>query len=408
MKNRPVDTFVAALGRRWSARLRQTQRDLRMITRAVRGERARPLVDRRPGGRPVPAPPAVTPIARSLTPRPVTIVEVVRETADAVSLYLAPEDGSKLTHLPGQFLTFDVEVGGKVLRRAYSLANAALPDARPYVTVKRVVGGRVSNHLNDHAAPGHTLHVLGPSGDFVVRPEAGQQRKLVLIAGGSGITPVVSIAETVLATESSSQVVLIYGNRTWEDVIFGRRLEALARRYAPRFILDHVLEEADNDWTGGRGKLDAHVTAERLDAVGLTGEDVQYYVCGPPPMRKAVRQALSERGIADIHEERFQSPEDRAEHDAALSTQPVTLLSEGRVVRARAEAGQTLLEAGLTAGLDMPFSCAMGGCGACRVRLHEGEVRADEPNCLTERERAEGYVLACCTRPLTPVRVELP
>lgn len=407
MKSRPVDALVASFGGRWGSRLSQLQRDLRMIARAVRGERANPLVDRRPGGRSAPPPPP-EPRARAITPRPVTLVEVVRETADAVSLYLAPEDGSELTHLPGQFLSFDVEVDGQVLRRAYSLANPALPGARPHVTVKRVAGGRVSNHLNDHAAPGQTLRVLGPSGDFVVHPDPQRQRKLVLIAGGSGITPIISIAETVLATEPSSQVVLIYGNRSLDDVIFRQRLEDLARRYAPRFVVDHVLEEADDDWTGARGRLDAQVTAERLDAVGLSGDDVAYYVCGPTPMREAVRQALTERGAREIHEERFHSPEDRTERDVPRAPQPVTIVAGGKITQARAEAGQTLLDAGLAAGLPMPFSCAMGGCGACRVRLREGEVQSDEPNCLTEQERAEGFVLACCSRPLTPVRVELP
>ena len=375
-----------------------------MVTRALRGERTQPLVDRPPGQS---AQPAVRP-SGLLSPRPMRIVEVVRETADAVSIHLAPEDGSELCHLPGQFLSFDVEVRGETLRRAYSLANAALPGARRHITVKRVAGGRVSNHLVDHAAAGQVLRVFGPSGDFVVRPDPSRRRKLVLLAGGSGITPIVSIAETVLAVEPFSQLVLIYGNRRIDDVIFRERLDALVARYGSRFVVDHVLEEADEGWPGARGRLDAAVTSERLDALGFEGDDVDYYVCGPAPMREAVREALRARGVTTIHEERFHSPEDRTEGADDRDVQPVTIRAHGRIVEARAEPGQTLLEAGLAAGVEMPFSCAMGGCGACRVRLREGEVRADEPNCLSDEERAEGFVLACCSRPRTPVTLELP
>jgi len=164
-------------------------------------------------------------------------VKVVRETEDAVSIYVTEADGSPVKFRPGQFLSVDVMVDGERLRRAYSLSSACVDGVPTHITVKRIVGGRVSNQLNDTISEGDELAVLGPSGSFIVEPRAVNQRHLVMIAGGSGITPIISILETVLRVEPHSRVTLIYGNRGWNDVIFRDRLQRLRDEFGDRLTV---------------------------------------------------------------------------------------------------------------------------------------------------------------------------
>jgi ring-1,2-phenylacetyl-CoA epoxidase subunit PaaE len=384
----------------------QALRDAAMVWGGLVGQRPPPLVDRPP------RPPGTDlPTTRGISPRPVRIRRVVRETPDAVSLYLEELSGAPLEHTPGQFLTVLVEVGGETLRRAYSLASPALPGAEPHVTVKRIADGRVSNFINDHMAEGTTLQVLGPSGAFTVKPDPAAERHLVMLAGGSGITPIMSIAHTVLALEPRSRVTLVFGNRSERDIIFRERLEGLVAEHGDRLRVDHVLSDPPAGWTGGTGLLDAPTLTARLDALALSDDaQLSYYLCGPTPMMEAVHETLAARGVpaARIHEERFVRPEERT-GPSRVSTepQPIVVRRRGIDQTVTAQPGQTLLETGLAAGLDMPFSCAMGGCGACKVKLVDGEVDMEEPNCLTTQERDAGQILACISRPCRPVTVEV-
>ncbi len=383
--------------RRLGDRLRQLGQDVRFATGRLRGRRPSPTI-----ARPVRSHRGEPRPSRSIQPRPVEVVRVVRETPDAVSLYLREAGGAPLAFRPGQFLSFDVETGGRVHRRAYSLAHAAVPGREAHVTIKRVEGGKVSNHLNDHAAVGMRLRVLGPSGSFTLDETA---EHLVLVAGGSGITPIASIAETALLAHPASRVTLIYGNRSEADIIFRERLARLADEHPERFRLAHVLEAGATDATAATaGRLDGPTLMARLEA--LTHADdagTRYYVCGPSGMMDAVRTALVAAGVPTgrIREERFARPEERTSVGPELGAQRVTLRVDGRELELVTD-GDTLLEAGLAAGATMPFSCAMGGCAACRVKVVEGQVVMEEPNCLTAEERAEGYVLACVGRAASP------
>ncbi|MBW2190062.1 MAG: hypothetical protein JRG93_10830, partial [Deltaproteobacteria bacterium] len=212
---------LSLLPRGIADRLRTTQRDVRILRdRLILGKNPPPLIDR-----PRAAAGAVVSLPRKAPhmARPLKVVKVVHETEDAVSIYVTEADGSALVFRPGQFLSVDVTIGGERLRRAYSLASACLPDVPVHVTVKRIEGGRVSNHLNDTIRKGDELEVLGPSGSFTIEPRQVNERHLVMVAGGSGITPIMSILETALRVERGSRVTLIYGNRGWDDVIFRDR-----------------------------------------------------------------------------------------------------------------------------------------------------------------------------------------
>jgi len=331
------------------------------------------------------------------------VAEVVHETPSTCTFVLASPDGSApaFSYRAGQHLTLLVDAGGTTHRRCYSFSTSPLSDALPAITVKRTADGVVSRHLHEHVRAGDTLVSLDPAGEFTLATDATVRRHLVLVAGGVGITPLASLAETVLRAEPGSRVTLLCGNRSEDEIVFRRRLDALAQQFAPRFTLLHALDAAGNGWTGLRGPLDG---PRVLQALGDAAAD-DYFVCGPEPMMQSVCTALEAAGVPRdrVHTERFAYASTASIRipDRAAG---ITFAATGRKVTARA--GQTILQAGLEAGLDLPYSCTMGGCGACKVKKRAGTVVMSEPNCLTEAEREAGHVLACCAYADSDVVIE--
>jgi ring-1,2-phenylacetyl-CoA epoxidase subunit PaaE len=364
---------------RWFAQLR---RDLRFAA----GARVPPFTAR-----------AVRARDTALLPtRRLVVREVVRETPDAVTLWLEDPSAAPIPFAAGQFFTLMVPVGGETLRRAYSASSSPRAPLRVGLTIKRVAGGRASTHLVETARAGDEIEALGPSGSFTLAP--GAAAPLVLVAGGSGITPLVSILREVLETEPARKVALVYANRRPEDVIFARTLSGFAAAHPARFSL-HSLFGAT---------LDAASFAAALGAVPFAS-DAEHYVCGPEAMMHVVREVLAARGTRPekIHEERFVSPQARAARPTrARGAAHVTVRLGGKDHDVEVPPGRTLLEAGLAANVPMAFSCALGGCGACRVKVKAGTVEMDEPTCLTDDERAQGYVLACVGTPSDGAIVE--
>jgi len=395
--------------------LAQLRRDARHVAARFSGERG-PAYSSRKMAPEAHKDDAAERLTALLAPRTVHVAQVVRETKDAVSLVLEDPTGAPFHFIPGQFFTLLVPIGEEVLRRAYSVSSDVRDTARVSVTVKRVADGVVSNHVNDRVREGDRLQVLGPSGSFTAKTGETGGGHLVLLAGGSGITPMMAIAKSTLAADVKAKVTLVYGNRGESDVIFKDALAALVREHAPRFVVRHVLSDPPAGWSGGVGILDEGVAARELDACGHDG-DALFYLCGPEPMMRAARAALRTRGVAEerILEERFNMPHLRAKPQAALDAGPqvLTILCRPRPGEAgdapsRANGAgvrevyvapdQTMLEAGLSSGVKMDYSCAMGGCAACKVKLCDGVVEMEEPNCLTAKEREQGYVLACVSR----------
>lgn len=368
---------------------------------------------------PVPAPSPISPISSVpastsavLHTRQVRVAEVVRETADAVTLIFEDPSRVPFHFKPGQFFTLLVDIDGESVRRAYSASSVPRDSAKLALTIKRVAGGLCSNFVNDRVRAGTLIELLGPSGNFAVDIDAGAERELVLVAGGSGITPMMSIARTVLAEEPHSRVTLLYGNRGEADIIFAKALASLAEAHPERLRIRHVLQTPPAGWAGGTGLLDEATTRSELAALAPSAS-AHYYVCGPEPMMAAARTVLVGLGVPAerLHEERFSQPHRRPQRveGEAGAAQPLVVEQKGRHIGAISiPAGKTLLETGLGAGLPMPFSCAMGGCGECMVKLVDGQVEMEEPNCLLPEERAKGFILACVSRPLSPCKVELP
>lgn len=403
---REIDPLLEILPRGLKRPYATLRRDLAMIARDFRGERVPPTIAR-PQRAAWSAPASEPPPAPSLAPRRVRVVELTRETRDAITVRLEPLEGAPLAFEAGQFLTLHVPVGGEIVRRAYSLSSAPA-DGHSSITCKRIEGGRVSTYLNESLREGDVLEVLGPSGTFVPASASGP-RHVVLVAGGSGITPCWSIARTLLAREPEARVTLVYGNRSEADVIFKGAIDALAAEEGPRFRVVHVLSHPQEAHAGPRGLLDGATFGEIARELDLERDAPEYFVCGPAPMMDAVREALAAAGVAAgrVHEERFQSP---AERRAAPVTAPqlVTVRRRGRSAEVTVAPGQTLLEAATASGVALPFSCAIGGCAACKCKLVEGDVQMDEPNCLTPAERAEGWVLTCVGHPTRPTTIEVP
>ncbi|MEU9111459.1 ferredoxin--NADP reductase [Streptomyces sp. NPDC048483] len=328
------------------------------------------------------------------------IAEVIEETADARSLVF--ETSPQLPYKPGQFLTFKLPgANGETAARCYSLASSPHTGEPPKITVKRVTGGLGSNWLCDHAAPGTELEVLPPGGTFT---PPGLDADLLFIAGGSGITPVMSILKSVL-THGRGRLVLLYANRAESCVIFREELRELAEDYPDRLLVLHWLES-----------LQGLPATDRLAATLTPYAGRDTYLCGPQPLMDAAEAALRSLGAARerLHRERFFSlggevfatpPAPAGDTaDAPGSTAHVELGGETHEINW--PANTPLLDALLAAGVDAPYSCREGACAACTCRVVQGEVQMARNEVLDATDLADGYVLACQSVPRTD-RVEI-
>ena len=326
-------------------------------------------------------------------PRPVRVAELRRETADAITLVLEPEDGVMPAFRAGQYFTHCFEIDGLVQRRAYSLS---VPEGGGLAcTIKLIPDGWVSSHIHEALQVGSRYRLVGPTGDFVLdEADAGPLR---FLAGGSGITPVISLVETALARNPQRDIRLVYASRSEAETIFAERLRELARRHPSLHILQ-VLSQPQAGWSGERGRLDA----SRIVAL-LGSDEASYYLCGPSGLMDAAEAALRTAGVeaSRIRHERFLA----APKTQSRSTEPQEILfkKSGRVVTQRP--GESILEAGLREGLPLQFSCMVGGCAHCKIQVLEGEVALNEPNCLSPEERAAGYTLACSACATGPLAV---
>lgn len=362
-----------------------------------RGLRKEGYEDVEVGSRRAPERPVAEPAARNPV-REVRIAEVRRETPGAVTLVLVDaERPGSFDFRPGQFFTLVADVAGRPVRRAYS-ASSAPGATRLEVTVKHVEDGRFSTHVHRNLRVGDRLSLRGPSGAFHLDPAAGHE--VVLVAAGSGVTPVMSMIRTLLAGPGTRRIALLYSNRGEQEVIFADELRRLAEEHPGRLAVTHVL-------TRERGRLDAAAVRGWLTEL-RPAADTRYYLCGPEALTDTVRGVLADLGVpADrVHHERYTSGAD----PAATAAAPRTMVVEDgarEVGSAVVEPGQTLLDAGLAAGLPMPYSCTVGSCGDCMVRLRRGEVAMSGPNCLTPEQKADGWVLTCVGCPLSEVTLDI-
>jgi ring-1,2-phenylacetyl-CoA epoxidase subunit PaaE len=307
----------------------------------------------------------------------------------------------------GQYLTLRAMVDGHDLRRSYSIC-AGVDDAVLRVGVRRVAGGAFSQWINHRLRAHDTVQVMPPQGRFYVPLDAGAHRHYLGVAGGSGITPILSIMRTVLSREPHSRFALIYANRAQKSAMFKEAIDDLKNQHMARLVVHHVFSGEETELPLNHGLLDRHKLAEFLQRL-VPGAGVDHaFVCGPYQMNDEAEAALQAAGVANIHIERFGlAPQAAAavEHvaqagDAAVSR--VVLVRDGlrREIDVRAEHA-SILDAASAAGLEVPFSCTSGVCGTCRAQCTEGQVRMTRNFALSADEVARGHVLTCQAHPLT-------
>jgi ring-1,2-phenylacetyl-CoA epoxidase subunit PaaE len=338
------------------------------------------------------------------------VAQIVPETAEAYSVRfeIPPELRDRFDFRAGQHLTLRATINGEEVRRNYSLCTAPA-EGDWMVTVKRIGGGLFSNWVGDELKAGDTIEVMPPHGSFTCNFDSSKSRHLVGIAGGSGITPVISLIRTLLREEPQSRFTLLYGNRDSSSVIFLEALAGLKDKHLGRFEIYHFLdaEEQDIELFNGmlnRERLDEAITALVPDAAIVDG----WFICGPGPMMDAAEGALLDRNIAKerIHIERFTAdrpPEAVAQEIAQLQTQAegatVLVTLDGRTRRVPFTAGN-ILDSARAAGLPAPFACKAGVCATCRAKVTKGKVEMAARYGLTDEEVAAGYVLTCQSVPV--------
>lgn len=339
--------------------------------------------------------------------------EVIQETADAISIVFDDPE-QKITYKPGQFFTLIPTIEGKKVRRAYSVCSSPYTDPYPRVSVKRVEGGLVSNYLNSELKEGDMLEVMEPMGNFTVEPEENKKRHLILFGGGSGITPLMSIAKSVLHVEPESQVSLIYANRNESSIIFRVELNELEKTYGQRFQLIHVLDQKPLDWECPTGLLNPDLLKQLLKQLPeWPVTQTEYFMCGPEGMMVNVEESLKQLQIPKerVHRESFVAGKNdpaaegadpvAAAGDDVLQSREVTIIVDDEKYQFTVAPDKTILETALEQDIDLPYSCQSGLCTACRGKCLSGKVKLDESEGLSEEELEEGYVLTCVGHPLT-------
>jgi ring-1,2-phenylacetyl-CoA epoxidase subunit PaaE len=345
---------------------------------------------------------------------PLRVRSVQPDTSEAVivSFDVPQELRPVFGFTQGQYLTLRKEIAGQDLRRSYSIC-AGVDDGELRVGVRKVSGGVFSNWINEQLKPGDTINVMAPQGRFFVPIEPEARRHHLGIAGGSGITPILSIMKTVLAREPGSRFTLIYGNRKLRSTMFKEELDDLKDRYLSRLVIHHVFSDEHADSDLNMGVMNRAKIGDFLRTLVSAGTIAHAYVCGPFQMNDEAEAALLAAGVAEdrIHIERFGIAQAGAGQVGAVvhQAQPgdaikarVTIIRDGlqrEISFSREQA--SILDAASDAGMEVPFSCTSGVCGTCRAKLVEGQVRMERNFALDKKEVAAGFVLTCQAHPTT-------
>jgi ring-1,2-phenylacetyl-CoA epoxidase subunit PaaE len=342
------------------------------------------------------------------------VKEIRKETEDCVSISFEVPDELKdiFQFKQGQNLTIKKIINGEELRRNYSICTSPY-DNELKVAVKKVEGGLFSSHANEELKEGDFLDVMPPTGKFYTELNPAQRKTYVAFAAGSGITPILSIIKTTLITESKSNFTLVYGNRTKSSVIFKEELENLKNKFIDRFRVYHILSREKTDTPLNEGRIDeakCELLFTKLINIKVVDE---FFICGPERMIFCIKDLLVYNGVSkeNIHFELFTVP---GQNQAAITNkQFATEETQGPKSKVSVkldgiafdfELGyddQTILNAALALGADLPYACKGGVCTTCKARLKEGKVKMDVNWGLEQEEVDKGFILTCQSHPLT-------
>lgn len=343
------------------------------------------------------------------------IRDVIRETADCISVSFIVPDALRETfaYRAGQYVTLRAEVGDRELRRSYSLCSAP-HENELRIAIKRVDGGMFSQWAHMLLRAGDSMDVLPPDGHFVYEPQPDRARHILLLASGSGITPVFSILKTALHSEPLSHVTLVFGNRRVKDIIFREQIEDLRDLHLGRFQLIHTLSGEVQEAPIANGRIDGEKLATMMSALIDPRSIDETYICGPGAMIEAAASACLAAGVPAerIHKELFAVPgavvsEASRAADTSITAGKtdaarVVVIADGieRELRVGFK-GESVLDVVLASGIDVPYACKAGVCCTCRAQVLEGEVRMDANYTLEQHEVDRGFVLTCQAHPVS-------
>lgn len=342
-----------------------------------------------------------------------TIKDIRKETADCVSIaFEIPDELKPLYQFKqGQNLTLRLKLNDEELRRSYSICSSPL-DNELRIAVKKAPHGKFSSHANVKLRRGDIIDVLPPTGTFFTSLETQQKKKYLALAAGSGITPVISIIKTTLATEPDSDFTLVYGNKSRSSIIFKDQLEALKNKNIDRLTLIHVLSREKTDAKINYGRINAEKCQELQRIIDYKSMD-EIFLCGPEEMIFSVRDWLYTQGIdrKKIHFELFTTPGEKKQSIGNLALtadidpgpkSKVSIRLDGIMFDFElSRSGDSILDGALQQGAELPYACKGGVCSTCRAKIVSGEVRMDTNYALEPDELAKGFILTCQSHPVT-------
>ena len=340
------------------------------------------------------------------------VKDIRRETADSVSVAfdVPPQIQHEFQYKQGQYITIKLKVNGEEIRRSYSICTSPYSEKELRVAVKEVQDGRASTLMNRSWKVGDMIEVMTPMGNFSSVLSGNNKKQYVLFAGGSGITPMMSILKSVLYIEKQSTVTLVYANRDEDSVIFKNEIEKIANENTDRVKVLNIYDHPKTTVTDiQKGLLTVDRVKQIVADLNLVKGD-EYFICGPGPMMENIKQALEGLNIAKekVHIEYFSAVADavaKAEGSgdtgAAVNSE-ITVIQYGFETQMKLNTeGLSILDAAIEAGVDAPFSCKGAVCCTCRAKVIEGRVKMDANFALTDAEVEEGFILTCQSHPLT-------
>lgn len=337
----------------------------------------------------------------------IKVQKITRETADTVSLTLdIPESLSEhFEYKQGQYLTFKQTINSEELRRSYSLCSSPVSDSALQVAVKQVEGGKFSTWANKDLKEGDVLETMAPTGNFFTEVKEGQKKKYVLFAAGSGITPILSIIKTIIAVEKESEIVLVYGNRNQDSIIFNDALNELVSASNGRFQRIDVLSRATdaNPIFSGRIGKEKCIELDLKQTKLLDGDE--FFLCGPESMIMDIKGWLEASNVSKekIHFELFTTPVASAQKtvdpNVEITSHVTVIMDDEEFEFDLSSKGDSILDASVDAGIDAPYSCKGAVCCTCKAKVVEGSARMEMNYALDDKEVADGYILTCQAHP---------
>ena len=344
--------------------------------------------------------------------RPLTIQNIRNETTDCFSVsFLIPDQWKEEFQFnAGQNVTLRTNIGGREVRRSYSICSSPFENELR-VAIKKAEEGLFSSHAHEHFRESQVLDVLAPTGNFILPLKSTNKNHYIAFAAGSGITPIISLLKTILEEEPLSRFSLVYGNRSRSSVIFREELLALKNIYAERFQMLTIFSREKMDAPIFEGRIDATKCEMIFKQIIPLASDQEYLLCGPSSMIFSIRDWLISQNVQEkkIHFELFSDPGELTTVAKEIKSEKKELSGEKSQVTIRLDGvsteyqipadGPTILEAAILAGADLPYACRAGVCASCRAKLIEGKVTMDQNYALADEELEEGFILACQSHP---------